>query len=129
MGTDQEGRTFETLNAKLKEINARLVEQGAAREEAEKLRNANYATIRADFQRTKDSLKVLILTVNILLLYRNLKISTAPIKARLREPTYSQALNQNKIDMQWVRSRESAGRQLWWMVFGVETGREVGRRG
>ena len=39
---------------------------------------------------------------------------------------------QNKIDKQSVRSRESCRqtvRRLWWMVFGVETGREVGRRG
>ena len=47
-----------------------------------------------------------------------------------REPTYSQALIQNKIDRQRVSSRE-LGRQtvggLWWMIFGVETGREVGK--
>ena len=41
---------------------------------------------------------------------RNLDISTAPTKARSREPAYSQALIQNKIDRQRVRSRES-GRQ------------------
>jgi len=41
---------------------------------------------------------------------RKLDISTAPTKAKLREPAYSQALIQNKIDGQWVRSRES-GRQ------------------
>jgi len=49
-----------------------------------------------------------------------------------REPAYSQALVQNKIDRQPVRFRES-GRQtvrwLWWMVFGVERWREVGKRG
>jgi len=45
-----------------------------------------------------------------------------------REPAYSQALVQNKIDRQWVRSRQTV-RRLWWMVFRVETGREVGRRG
>src|SRR6218665_1766320 len=46
------------------------------------------------------------------LLNRNckLEISTAPTKAKSREPAYSQALVQNKIDRQWVRSRES-GRQ------------------
>ena len=67
-------------------------------------------------------------------LYRNRKldISTAPTKARSREPAYSQALIQNKIDRQRVRSRElgrQTVRRLWWMVFGVETGREVGGRG
>src|SRR6218665_2724748 len=59
-------------------------------------------------------------------------ISTAPTKARSREPAYSQALIQNKIDRQRVRSRESGRqtvRRLWWVVFGVETGREAGRRG
>src|SRR6218665_1272421 len=37
-----------------------------------------------------------------------------------------------KTDRQRVRSRESdrqTVRWLWWMVFGVETGREVGRSG
>jgi len=50
-------------------------------------------------------------------------------KVKSREPPYSQALIQNKIDRQRVRSRESgrqAGRQSdgyggWW--FGVETKR------
>ena len=55
-----------------------------------------------------------------------------PQKAKSQEPAYSQALVQNKIDRQRVRSRES-GRQtvrwLRWMVFGVETWREVGRKG
>jgi len=37
-------------------------------------------------------------------------ISTAPIKAKSQEPAYSQALIQNKINRQQVRSRES-GRQ------------------
>ena len=41
---------------------------------------------------------------------RKLEISTAPTKANLREPAYSQALIQNKIDRQQVRSSES-GRQ------------------
>ena len=70
---------------------------------------------------------------------RKLNISTAPTKTRSREPAYSQALIQNKIDRQRVRYRES-GRQEesqsdgyggWCnlLVFGVETGREVGRRG
>jgi len=41
--------------------------------------------------------------------YRNrkLNISTALTKAKSREPAYSQALVQNKIDRQRVRSRES----------------------
>ena len=43
-------------------------------------------------------------------LNRKLEISTAPTGAKLREPAYSQALIQNKIDKQRVRSRES-GRQ------------------
>ena len=56
---------------------------------------------------------------------RNLDISTAPTKARSREPAYSQLLTQNKIDRQRVRSRESGRqtvRRLWWMVFGVAGG-------
>src|SRR6218665_2653337 len=36
---------------------------------------------------------------------RKLQISRAPTKAKLQEPAYSQALNQNKIDRQWSRSR------------------------
>src|SRR6218665_3174555 len=58
---------------------------------------------------------------------RKLLISRAPTKAKSQEPAYSQALNQNKIDRQRSRSRESGRetvRRLWWMVFGVETGRE-----
>src|SRR6218665_3220008 len=61
----------------------------------------------------------------------NLDISTAPTKAKSREPAYSQALIQNKSDRQRVRYRVmQAGRvrQLWWMVFRVETG-EGGRDG
>ena len=57
---------------------------------------------------------------------RKLLISRAPTKAKSQEPAYSQALNQNKIDRQWSRSRESGRqtfRRLWWIVFGVETGR------
>jgi len=49
-------------------------------------------------------------------------ISTAPTGAKSREPADSQALIQNKIDMQRVRSRESGRhsvKRLWWMVFGV----------
>ena len=61
-----------------------------------------------------------------------LDISTAPTKESSREPAYSQALIQNKIDRQRVSSIESGMqtvRRLWWMVFGVDTGREVGGRG
>src|SRR6218665_2194181 len=57
---------------------------------------------------------------------RKLLISRAPTKAKSQEPAYSQALNQNKIDRQGSRSRESGRqtvRRLWWMVLGVETGR------
>ena len=65
------------------------------------------------------------------LFYRNrkLQIFTAPTKAKSQEPAYPQALNQNKIDGQRSRSRES-GRQtvrwLGWKVLGVETGRAGG---
>src|SRR6218665_1165973 len=41
---------------------------------------------------------------------RKLLISRAPTKAKSQEPAYSQALNQNKIDRQRSRSKES-GRQ------------------
>ena len=58
---------------------------------------------------------------------RKLDISTAPTKARSREPAYSQALILNKIDRQRVKSRESASQTA--MVYGVwswdvEGGRE-----
>ena len=59
---------------------------------------------------------------------RKLLISRAPTKAKSQEPAYSQALNQNKIDRQRSRSKESGWqtvRRLWWMVFGVEMGREA----
>ena len=55
-----------------------------------------------------------------------LAISRAPTKAKSREPAYSQALVHNKIDRQRVRSIESGRqtvRRLWWMEFGIETGR------
>ena len=57
---------------------------------------------------------------------RKLLISRVPTKAKSQEPVYSQALKNNKIE--WSRSRESGRqivRRLWWMVLGVETGREV----
>ena len=38
---------------------------------------------------------------------RKLQISRAPTKAKSQEPAYSQALNQNKINRQRSRSRES----------------------
>ena len=50
---------------------------------------------------------------------RKLQISKTPTKAKSQEPAYSQALNQNKIDRQQSRSRESGRqtvRRLWWMV-------------
>ena len=63
---------------------------------------------------------------------RNLETSTAPTKAKSREPAYSQALNQNKIDRQRVKSGES-GRQidgrLRWVMFRIEMTRDVMRRG
>jgi len=65
-----------------------------------------------------------------------LEISTAPKNAKSREPAYSHVLIQNKIDRQRVRFRESgrqtgrqAVRRLWSIVFGVDTRRDVGRRG
>ena len=59
--------------------------------------------------------------------YRNRKvdISGAPTKAKSREPAYSKALNQNR---QRSKSRElgwQTVRRLWWMVFGVDTGRQL----
>ena len=59
---------------------------------------------------------------------RNLEISTVPTKVKLREPAYSQALNQIKKIGRGSRSRESGMqtvRRLCWMVFRVETAREV----
>src|SRR6218665_3749219 len=38
---------------------------------------------------------------------RKFEISTAPTKAKSREPAYSQSLVQNEIDWQRVRARES----------------------
>ena len=51
--------------------------------------------------------------------YRNckLKISRVPTKAKLGEPAYSQVLNQNKIDRQRSKSRESGSQTA--MVDGV----------
>jgi len=65
-------------------------------------------------------------------------MSTEPVKAKSREPAYSQVLNQNKIDRQRVKIQRvrQAGRQADRpsdgcdiMVFGVETRREVWGRG
>src|SRR6218665_3209756 len=64
-------------------------------------------------------------------LNRKLEISTAPTKAKSKEPANSQVLVQNKIDRQRVRSRESGRqtvRRLWWIGFGVEN-RENGEGG
>ena len=61
---------------------------------------------------------------------RKLEISTAPTKAKSQEPAYLQALIQNKIVRQRVRSRDSSRqtvRWLWCLVFRIEMGREVGR--
>ena len=59
---------------------------------------------------------------------RKLEISRAPTKAKSREPAYSQALNQNRIDRQG--SRIQTVRRLRWMMFRVEMAREVrGREG
>ena len=44
---------------------------------------------------------------------RKFNISTASTKAKSQEPAYSQALVKRQ----------------WWVVLGVETGRDVGRRG
>ena len=63
---------------------------------------------------------------------RNLETSTAPTKAKSREPAYSQALNQNKIGRQRVKSRESGRQidgQLRWVMFRVEVTGDVSRRG
>jgi len=55
-----------------------------------------------------------------------LEISNAPT----REASYSQALNQNKINKHGSRSgelgRRAGGHPSWWMVFRVEMGWEVG---
>ena len=50
---------------------------------------------------------------------RKLEIPRAPTKAKSQEPAYSQAPNQNKIDRQRSKSRESGrqpGSRLFWMV-------------
>ena len=63
---------------------------------------------------------------------RKLKISRAPTKAKSREPAYSQALNQIKIDRQGVKIRgvrQVDSRRLRWMILRVEAVREVGGRG
>ena len=63
---------------------------------------------------------------------RNIQTSTAPTKAKSREPAYSLALSQNKIDSQRIKSGES-GRQIdgrpRWVMFRVEMTRDVRRRG
>ena len=63
---------------------------------------------------------------------RKLDISRAPTKAKSRESAYSQALVQTKSIGSGSDPESQACRQtvrwLRWKVFGVETGREVGRR-
>ena len=49
---------------------------------------------------------------------RKLEMSTAPTKAKSREPSYSQAYIQNNIDRHRIRSRKS----------GRQTGRQIGRQ-
>ena len=67
--------------------------------------------------------------------YRNrkLQISTAPTKAKSLEPSYSQALNQNKIDRQGSHNPESqTAIRLWLrvkMMFRVKTERDADGRG
>ena len=62
--------------------------------------------------------------------HRKLKISIASTQAKSREPAYLQALNPSKsidgLKIQESQAGRQAGRQLWWMVFRVETAREVG---
>ena len=55
-----------------------------------------------------------------------LKISTAPTKAKLREPAYSKALMQNKIVRLGSRSKES-GRLTVYGRWRLELRREGGR--
>jgi len=43
---------------------------------------------------------------SIVIVIVNSRLSTAPTKAKSRKPAYSQALIQNKVDRQRVRSRE-----------------------
>ena|SRR6218665_1082606 len=73
----------------------------------------------------KGARKCIIVIVNSRFLER-------PHKRSRRNQLIHRRLKQNKIDRQRSRSRESGRqtvRRLWWMVFGVETGREVrGRR-
>src|SRR6218665_569107 len=79
--------------------------------------------LKSNFKKTFRRFRVFMINRNR---NRKLLISRAPTKAKSQEPAYSQALNQNKIDRQRSRSRESGRqtvRRLWWMVFGVETGR------
>ena len=55
-----------------------------------------------------------------------------PTKAKSQESAYSQALNQNKSIGRGKETQDpesQADTQLWRMVFGVKTGREVWGRG
>ena len=59
-----------------------------------------------------------------------LEISTAPTKAKWRKQLIHRHLSKTKSIDRRSRSRESDGKTVRrWMVFGVEKGREVGRRG
>jgi len=54
-----------------------------------------------------------------------------PQQAKSRQPAYSQALNQNKVDKQWVKIQRArqAGRQICWRaVFSVWRERSVERK-
>src|SRR6218665_2752375 len=80
---------------------------------------------------TSVSSKIIITDTSSLIVIVNLRFLQRPQKAKSEEPAYSQSLVQNKIDWQRVRSRESGKqtvRRLWWMVFAVETGTEVGEK-
>ena len=60
---------------------------------------------------------------------RILEFSTDPTKAESLEPAYLQAHNQNKYDRQRIIIQRFSQTAIWWMVFAVETAREVGGRG
>src|SRR6218665_3348890 len=54
---------------------------------------------------------------------RKLEISTAPTEAKSGEPAYSQTLTPKKLIVRCSDSGKQTVTRLWWMVFGVETGR------
>jgi len=59
-----------------------------------------------------------------------IEISTAPTKVKSLQKAYSQALVQTKLIGRGhnLESGRQMAMTLWWMVFGAETGREVGGR-